>query len=147
VNPSDSIFLECLCQLKADEGFRAGVYVCPAGALTIGYGRNVDTDKGGPGITTAEAEVMLSNDITTCDDDLRKLFAGWDGFGVRRRAALVNLRYQLGPHRLRAFSNMISAINGGDWPAAAFHLRDSAMYRDRGTHGRTERRAKELEQG
>jgi len=147
VNPTDDIFLECLVQLKQDEGFRGGVYVCPAGALTIGYGRNVDTDKGGPGITKAEGEVMLSNDITACDDDLRTLFPDYAEYSHRRRATLVNLRYQLGPYRLRKFANMVAAIQAGDWYGAARELRDSAMYRDRGTHARTERRAKELEQG
>ena len=142
-NPSDPIFLECLVQIKADEGFRGHAYVCPAGALTVGYGRNIDT--GGPGITDAEAQVLLSNDISECDADLAKVFAGWSGFSLRRRATLVNLRFQLGPSRFRAFRKMIAAIENGDWPEAAKELRDSNLARQ--TPGRTLRRADELEQG
>lgn len=142
-NPSDPIFLECLVQIKADEGFRSHAYVCPAGALTVGYGRNIDT--GGPGITDAEAQVLLSNDISECDADLAKVFAGWSGFSLRRRATLVNLRFQLGPSRFRAFRKMIAAIENGDWAEAAKELRDSNLARQ--TPGRTLRRAAELEQG
>ena len=142
-NPSDPIFLECLVQIKADEGFRSHAYVCPAGALTVGYGRNIDT--GGPGITDAEAQVLLSNDISECDADLAKVFAGWAGFSLRRRSTLVNLRFQLGPSRFRAFRKMIAAIENGDWTEAAKELRDSNLARQ--TPGRTLRRADELEQG
>ena len=142
-NPSDPIFLECLVQIKADEGFRSHAYVCPAGALTVGYGRNIDT--GGPGITDAEAQVLLSNAISECDADLAKVFSGWSGFSLRRRATLVNLRFQLGPSRFRAFRKMIPAIENGDWAEAAKELRDSNLARQ--TPGRTLRRADELEQG
>ena len=63
----------------------------------------------------------------------------------RRRATLVNLRFQLGPSRFRAFRKMIAAIENGDWPEAAKELRDSNLARQ--TPGRTLRRADELEQG
>lgn len=143
MNPSDPIFLECLVQIKEDEGFRSQAYVCPAGALTIGYGRNIDT--GGPGITEAEGQVLLSNDITACDADLRKVFSGWDGFSLRHRATLLNLRFQLGPARFRAFRKMIAAIDKGDWLEAAKELADSNLARQ--TPQRTGRRVRELEQG
>ena len=143
MNPSDPIFLECLVQIKQDEGFRNSAYVCPAGALTIGYGRNIDT--GGAGISEAEGQVLLSNDITLCDDDLRGLFQNWDTLSVRARATLVNLRFQLGPSRFRAFRKMVAAIQNGDFVEAAKELRDSALAKQ--TPARTLRRAAELEQG
>ena len=143
MNPSDPIFLECLIQIKQDEGFESHARKCPAGALTIGYGRNVDADYGGPGITEAEGQVLLSNDITICDDDLRKVFPKWDEFTLRRRSTLLNLRYQLGPSRFRGFKNMIACIHHGDWTGAARELRDSKLHRE--TPKRTERRAQELE--
>ncbi len=143
MNPSDPIFLECLVQIKQDEGFRNLAYVCPAGALTIGYGRNIDT--GGAGITEEEGQVLLSNDITACDDDLRKVFPNWDTLSVRVRATLVNLRFQLGPARFRAFRKMVAAIQNGDLVEAAKELRDSNLARQ--TPARTLRRADELEQG
>lgn len=143
MNPSDPIFLECLVQLKADEGFRSHAYVCPAGALTIGVGRNIDT--GGPGITTAEADVLLANDITACDGDCRAIYPGWDTFSARRKATLVNLRFQIGGAGLRAFRKMNAAINAGDWELAARELSDSKLMTQ--TPARTARRARELEEG
>jgi lysozyme len=143
VSPRDDIFIECLVQIKQDEGFRNSAYVCPAGALTIGYGRNIDT--GGAGITEAEGQVLLANDITACDDDLRGLFRNWDSLSARVRATLINLRFQLGPSRFRAFRKMIAAIQNGDFVEAARQLRDSNLARQ--TPGRTLRRAAELEQG
>lgn len=143
MNPSDPIFLECLVQIKMDEGFRNKAYVCPAGKLTIGYGRNIDVD--GPGISEAEGQVLLNNDITECDEDLRKVFSNWDTLSVRVRSTLVNLRYQLGPARFRGFRKMIAAIEKGDLPEAARELRDSNLARQ--TPARTLRRASELEQG
>ena len=46
-------------QLKTDEGLRLKPYHCTAGALTIGYGRNLDA----VGITEAEADILLKADI------------------------------------------------------------------------------------
>lgn len=144
MNPSDPIFLECLVQIKDDESFEDKARPCPAGFLTIGYGRNVDPN-GGKGITEAEAQVLLSNDITECDADLRKVFAAWDTFSLRRKATLLNLRFQLGPSRFRVFRKMIAAIEKDDWELAAAELRDSHLMTQ--TPRRTSRRASELEQG
>jgi lysozyme len=145
MDQNSSLFLECLAQIKNDEGFRSHAYVCPAGALTIGYGRNVDQDKGGAGISEAEGRILLVDDISDCAGDLRVLFPRWEDFGTRRQATLLNLRYQLGPHRFRGFANMIDAINHNDWTGAARELRSSALYKQ--TTARTERRAKELQSG
>jgi len=143
MNPSDPIFLECLVQLKQDEGFRSHAYVCPAGALTIGIGRNVDT--GGPGISEAEAQVMLANDITECDADCRSLYTRWDMISPRRRATLVNLRFQIGGGGLRGFKMMNAAINADDWEAAGRELANSRLMLQ--TPKRTARRVRELEEG
>ena len=130
-------------QIKADEGFRGTAYICPAGALTIGYGRNIDI--GGTGVSEAEASMLLANDVAACEADLRGLFHMWDFFGPVRRSALINLRFQLGPNRFRAFRKMIAAIDKGDWMLAAAELADSALTKQ--TPARNGRRVRELEQG
>ena len=53
-------------QLALHEGLRLKPYKCTSGALTIGYGRNLDAR----GITEAEAEMMLSHDIDDFQDRL-----------------------------------------------------------------------------
>jgi lysozyme len=101
--------------------------------------------RGGKGISVVEAEYNLSNDIDECWDDLRALFVMWDCFTPARQAALVNLRYQLGPARFRAFRKMIAAVDNGDWQIAAKELADSAL--DRQTPARNRRRVRDLELG
>ena len=54
-------------QLRRDEGFRPYPYLCTGGALTIGYGRNIARDKGGPGLAEVEAAFMLRNDVAACE--------------------------------------------------------------------------------
>jgi lysozyme len=53
-------------QLTTHEGLRLKPYLCPAGKLTIGIGRNLE----GKGITKQEAVMLLENDIQECLDDL-----------------------------------------------------------------------------
>lgn len=134
-----------VAQLKADEGFSSHVYRCPAGALTIGYGRNVDPDAGGPGVSEGEAALLLGNDVAACEIDLSRLFPGWDSFTVVRRACLINLRFQLGPSRFRGFRRMIAAIQAGDWFTASRELANSALMTQ--VPERTSRRVRELEVG
>lgn len=46
-------------QLREDEGFRSFPYKCSAGALTIGYGRNLDSN----GLRRVEAKALFDNDV------------------------------------------------------------------------------------
>jgi lysozyme len=57
-------------QVTRHEGLRLKPYLCPAGKLTIGIGRNLE----GKGITEQEAVMLLENDIQECLDDLKPLF-------------------------------------------------------------------------
>ena len=46
--------------------------------------------------------------------------------GGARQAALIDMRLNLGPARLRGFRNMIAAAERQDWATAALEARDSA---------------------
>lgn len=131
-------------QIKVDEGYSKHVYVCPAGMMTIGYGRNVDS-RGGPGLSESEASWLLANDIGECEADLKKVFSQWDSISEQRKSTLINLRYQLGPTRFRLFRKMIAAIEIGDWATAGAELSYSNLMKQ--TPARTGRRVRELEQG
>ena len=109
-----------------DEGFEGHAYRCPAGKLTIGYGRNIDPD-GGKGITEREALHLLHGDLIECENDLADIF-GWDFWlhlDTVRRYALINMRYNLGPAGFRGFVNMIEAIKRKEWGLAAREAMDS----------------------
>ena len=103
--------------LKAHEGYRTKVYQCTAGRNTIGYGRNLD-DKG---ITVEEAETLLDNDIAECVQDLAT-FHWWNNLTDLRQAALIDMRFNLGPSRFRGFVKMIKALEMGDFTEAAYQV-------------------------
>ena len=100
-----------LSLIKKHEGLRLHPYKDSVGKSTIGWGRNLE-DKG---ITQAEAELLLSNDVHDAEDDARALL----GDGVfelltdTRKAVMVNMAFNLGLTRLRKFVIMLKAIKEG----------------------------------
>lgn len=121
-------------QLINHEGLRLKPYRCSAGKLTIGIGRNIDD----VGISEAEAMLMLGNDIDACVDDLRGMFQGFDLFPENIQHVLIDMRFQLGPKRLRRFRMMIRAVENQDWAAMIREMKDSTWY------GQTRNRANYL---
>ena len=132
-------------QIKRDEGFRSHAYRCSQGVLTIGYGRNIDPDGGGKGITEGEASLLLRHDLIEAEADLATLLHNWHQIDPVRRGALLNMRFQLGPHRLRGFVRMLTAVRAGSWRRAALEATDSLWARQ--TPNRAYRVAKELRDG
>lgn len=111
-------------QIIRHEGVRLHPYVCPAGFLTIGVGRNLEAQ----GITPDEADFLLQNDIQDSLSDLRTIFENFDQFTPARQKALIDLRFNLGPDRFRTFKRMIAAVKAGDWNLAAAELKDSLWW-------------------
>lgn len=131
-----------VARLKLDEGYRACGYRCSSGALTIGFGRNIDEDRGGLGISEPEAELLLRNDIDRCVDELRRNFKWFDESPSSTQSCLVQLCFWLGLTRLRRFRKMLLALAKGDRDRAADELIDSLLYRQ--IPGRTQRVADQL---
>ncbi len=123
--------------IKPDEGFRSKPYRCTSGKLTIGYGRNIED----VGIYRHEAEVLLTNDIHDCIEDLLT-FQYWTELNLRQQVALINMRFCLGPRRFRQFRRMNRALNLKDYEAAAAELLDSKFAKQVGE--RANRLAKDL---
>ena len=111
-------------QLIKHEGLRLKPYKCTAGKLTIGVGRNLDD----VGISEQEALDMLFNDVGKCLSDLREIFRQFDQLPENIQLVLVDMRFQLGPSRFRAFKAMIRAVNGLDWDEMARQMKASAWY-------------------
>lgn len=107
--------------LKRHEGLRLTVYDCPAGKKTIGYGRNLE-DRG---ITRDEANILLTNDITEIEQRLRANFDFYTNLDDIRKAALINLAFNLGMTGLKSFKKMLKALQEGDYTEAAKQLLDS----------------------
>lgn len=113
--------------LRRHEGTRQFVYQCTAGKSTIGVGRNLE-DRG---VLPDEIELMLANDIKACAEDLRG-FGWWDDLTPNRKAALIDLRFCVGPAGFRGFKKMIAAIEVKDFKEAAHQIRESKFARQTG---------------
>jgi lysozyme len=127
-------------QIQRDEGFRPYPYLdccskpwnqctCKVkGALTIGYGHNLDAH-GLPEsicaelldqqISAARAAVLARVPVATRLDDAR-------------RDVLINMAYNLGISGLLGFHNLLHALGREDWPAAAAAMLDSKWARQVG---------------
>ena len=109
-------------QLKVDEGLRLQPYRCTAGALTIGYGRNLDA----VGITQEEADIMLRADVEIAEKGAQALVGTvWDDLSATRQAVLINMTFNLGRTRLAAFKNFLAALRAADYQTAADEMLDS----------------------
>lgn len=100
--------------LKREEGFRGKPYLCTAGHVTIGYGRNLDANP----LTEAEATVLLENDIAKAATEAGR-FAWFHGLNEVRQAVVISMIFQLGAQSFRKFATTIKYIEAGDYDSAA----------------------------
>lgn len=126
--------------LKRQEGFRAKVYKCPAGKQSIGYGYNLEAN---PlelsaaviagfyknGITRAEAEQLLIDELHRLESILAPKLDYWPGLNQARQSVLLNMAYNLGVEGLFEFSKTLSFIRRGDYGAAAKEMLNSQWAR------------------
>lgn len=98
--------------IKAEEGFRSKMYICPAGYPTIGYGTVIDTKEEDylkyTQITPIEAEGLLKKDLEIFERAINQLVRvriNQDQFD-----ALASFVYNLGPDNFRK-STLLRLIN------------------------------------
>ncbi len=108
------IHLNLLNQLRRHEGLRLKPYHCSENFLSLGYGRNLDTN----GISEAEAEFMLLNDLLACESELKN--EGWyNQLDEVRRAVILNMAFNLGKPTLLKFRKLIGALSDDDYETAS----------------------------
>nr|BAR32469.1 Phage-related lysozyme (muraminidase) (COG3772) [uncultured Mediterranean phage uvMED] len=108
------IHLNLLNQLRRHEGLRLKPYHCSENFLSLGYGRNLETN----GISEAEAEFMLSNDLIACERELKD--EGWyNQLDETRRAVVLNMAFNLGKPKLMQFKKFIGALSDDDYETAS----------------------------
>lgn len=104
--------------IKKYEGFSARPYKCPAGVLTIGYGRTINVKP--YDITSEEAEtVWLSKYVKTIADQILAVVK--IELNNNQICALIDFVYNLGIGNFKS-STMLRKINQGDFSAAANEL-------------------------
>lgn len=111
--------------IKQNEGYRKHPYKCTAGKTTIAYGRNLED----VGISRAEAEVLLRNDIADALHDLLRIFPDFQFLPKDVCTALTDMRFNLGPGGFRKFKKMIEAVKLNDFKKAADEAKDSRWYK------------------
>ena len=111
--------------IKKHEGLRLKPYKCPAGKLTIGYGRNIEDS----GITQTEAEMLLNNDIQNCYAECSR-FSFWNKLNEARQAVILDMCFNLGINRLKGFKKMLAALEVGAYYRAAAEMLDSKWAKD-----------------
>lgn len=111
---------ELLDQLKRHEGRSLKPYKCPAGKLTIGYGRNLED----VGISEVEAMVMLRNDIEQCYEEL-SVFSWFEDLDQVRQEALINMLFNLGLPTFLKFKKTLKYVAEGKYSQAAAEMLNS----------------------
>lgn len=117
-----------LRQLMRDEGTQRApdgshvAYRCPAGALTIGYGHNLDANPiEGLGalscISEARARKILTADAAAFAAALDEEMPWWRELDEPRQAVLLNMAFNLGPGLLK-FKNTLRAVREMRWKDA-----------------------------
>lgn len=143
-------------RLCIHEGIRLEPYRCPAGYLTIGVGRNLDTNPitseeekvvgdWRHGITKNAAFYLLRNDIARVEKECKQYIGFWNNLDDERQYALLDMAFNLGIKGLLKFKKMLSAIALGNYKEAAEECLNSKYAKD--VSKRAERIAKTIETG
>lgn len=152
-----------LDQIKRHEGTKrdaAGFHIayrCTAGALTIGYGHNLDATPV-PGINAQsrlnddQVERLLMADLVRFSAALETAFPWVLDLSAARYAVLLNMAFNLGVAKLKQFKPTLELIRLGDYKTAAGRMMRSKWATDvgdgpGGKFDRAEQLAKQMETG
>lgn len=102
-------------RVRRNEGLSYLPYRCSAGALTIGYGHNLDAR----GISIEVAELLLKQDLEIAEKEVKNACIWWPKLDDARFCVLVEMCFNLGISRLVGFKKMLSAVEAGDYKTAA----------------------------
>lgn len=117
----DDYILQAAELIKVDEGFRGQPYTCPAGKLTIGYGRNLEANP----LTPAEGEVLMYNDIEKINTELDKRLPYFAQLTPARKVVLISMAFQLGLNGLLGFRKTLAYVALGSFDHASKEMLNS----------------------
>lgn len=96
-------------------------YRCPAGYLTIGWGRNLD----GVGLSEDEADYLLKNDINNAISILDQNWPWWNDQPGPVRGVILDMCMNMGMYKLAGFIKFADALRRQDYDKAADEMLDS----------------------
>lgn len=135
---------ELVAAIKKGEGLVLSAYKDSLGYLTIGYGRLIDGKKGG-GITEAEAEYLLLNDISNVCASVDKALPWIAKLNPVRQNVLYEMAFNMGVMGLLKWKNTLKMIECGQFKEAADAMRGSLWAKQ--VKSRAVRLALEMETG
>ena len=115
---------QLLAMLKRHEGVESHAYECSEGKITVGVGRNIDSE-GGIGLSEEEIDFLLRNDIERCIIELSSEYDWFVDLDDIRKDAMVDIAFNLGITRLRLFKRALAAMAEGNYKQAATEFLDS----------------------
>ena len=122
--------------LRLHESYRQHPYLCSAGILTIGYGRNlIDT-----GISEPEGRYLLVNDVSGAWSQIQAALPAFKELDPVRRAVLLDMSVNMGIRGLLRFKKMLAALGENNFELAAAEMVNSKW------HSQVKTRAVRLEQ-
>ena len=113
--------MDIISQLKRDERLRLLPYSDSVGKLTIGYGRNLEDE----GISPAEAEILLTDDIARAKADLDQYLPWARQLDDARYGVLLNMCFNMGigdatkGTGLLGFKHTLALVQAGDYVGAS----------------------------
>ena len=121
---------EMIQRFVLHEGCVLTPYKCPAGYLTIGIGRNLETNPLTPeekqvcgdwrhGITKNAAFYLLRNDLEKVKRECSKNIPFFYSLDAERKYALLDMAFNLGIKGLLQFKKMLEALGIGYYDKAA----------------------------
>ena len=128
-------------RVRRNEGLSCLPYRCSAGALTIGYGHNLEAR----GISKEVAELLLKQDLAIAEKQVKNAFIWWPKLDDARMGVLVEMCFNLGISGLVGFKKMLTAVEAGDYQTAAQEMLDSKWARQ--VKGRAVELAKIMQTG
>lgn len=108
-------------QITLDEGKRSKMYLDSRGIPTIGIGHNLRDRV----ISERAIQVIFEDDVAIAEIDARALVKTFDELSDVRKAAVVNLAFNMGYAVLSQFKRTLALIDAGDFSSAADALLES----------------------
>lgn len=147
--PQNAFIYQVLCLIGWAEGLVLTTYRCTAGALTIGWGHNLDALpvkglKEGSVIDVDQANDLLLQGFMRATKGAIQLapeMVDKDWYGatpqeqeatLARVAILIDMCFNMGITRLSKFKKFLAAFRAKDWQKAADEMVDSAWYKQVG---------------
>lgn len=134
-----------LALVKEAEGFIPNKYLCPAGKVTQGYGRNLEVhplseeekaELASNGSVSEEvAERWAIKELYECEEKLKSNIIYQKQSDVRK-AVLLDMCFNIGYTGLMKFKKMWFALGNKDYPEASRQAKDSAWYVQVGNRGK-----------